>query len=88
MPLSMVSSSVCVACDALKTSGESIEHVIVLERINLAGTVHPAWIVEITDPEFAEATLAAVVARRYTPAKRHGEPIVIPFTIRVDFKMH
>jgi TonB family protein len=61
--------------------------VIVLARINLDGTVNPAWIIQITDPVFAEASLRSVLARRYTPAKQKGEPIAFPFTIRVDFRI-
>ena len=34
------------------------------------------------------SALAAVLKGGYVPAKRNGEPIVIPFTIRVDFRVH
>jgi len=61
--------------------------VVVLARINVDGTVGPAWIVRATSPDFARAAIEAVLARRYTPAKRSGEAIPLPFTIRIDFRL-
>jgi TonB family protein len=62
--------------------------VIVLARINVDGSVGPAWIVRATSPVFARSAIDAVLARRYSPATRSGEPIPLPFTIRVDFRFH
>lgn len=62
--------------------------VIVLARINVDGSVGPAWIARTTSPVFARAALEAVLARRYSPATRAGEAIPLPFTIRIDFKLH
>jgi len=61
--------------------------VVVLARINADGTVGPAWIVRATSPVFAQSAIEAVLARRYTPARRLGEAIPLPFTIRVDFRL-
>jgi TonB family protein len=60
--------------------------VLVLARINVDGSVGPAWIARATSPVFAQSAIEAVLARRYTPATRLGEAIPLPFTIRVDFR--
>lgn len=62
--------------------------VIVLARINVDGTVSPVWVVRAptTSPEFAPAAVEAVLRRRYVAAKQHGEPIPLPWMIRVDFR--
>ncbi len=62
-------------------------HVIVLARINVDGSVAPVWIVRTTSQDFVSAAVEAISARRYRPATRLGEPIAIPFTIRVAFKI-
>ena len=61
--------------------------VVVLARINVDGSVGPAWIVRATSPDFARAAIEAVLARRYSPATRLGEAIPFPFTIRIDFRL-
>lgn len=61
--------------------------VLVLARINVDGSVGPAWIARATSPFFARSAIEAVLARRYSPATRSGEAIPLPFTIRIDFKL-
>jgi TonB family protein len=61
--------------------------VLVLARINVDGSVAPAWIVRATSQLFEQPAIEAVLARRYTPAKRGGEAIPLPFTIRIDFRL-
>jgi TonB family protein len=61
--------------------------VIVLARINVDGSVGPAWIARATSPVFARSAIEAVLARRYTPATRLGEAIPLPYTIRIDFRL-
>lgn len=61
--------------------------VLVLARINVDGSVGPAWIARATSPVFARSAIEAVLARRYTPAKRSGEAIPLPFTIGVDYRL-
>ena len=61
--------------------------VLVLARINVDGSVGPAWIARATSLLFARSAIEAVLARRYTPATRLGEAIPLPFTIRIDFRL-
>jgi TonB family protein len=60
--------------------------VLVLARINVDGSVGPAWVVRATSLVFERSAIEAVLARRYAPARRGGEAIPLPFTIRIDFR--
>jgi TonB family protein len=57
-----------------------------LARIEKDGRVGPLWVVRSSGPSFAAEAIAAVRNWRYTPARRDGEVIAFPFTIRVDFR--
>jgi protein TonB len=60
--------------------------VIILAKIKVDGSVGSPWFVRGSHRIFAESAGKAVLTRRYTPATRNGEPIPIPFTIRIDFR--
>ena len=58
-----------------------------LTRIEKDGTVGPIWIMRSSGPSFAGAAIQAVREWRYTPARRAGEAVAFPYTIRVDFRL-
>ena len=53
--------------------------------IDVCGRVRDCRAVASSRAEFEQAGLDAVLQRRYTPARRNGEPVVIMFTVTVTF---
>lgn len=60
--------------------------VILVARLNADGSVGPVWPIQASHPDFALAAERAVRGWTYTSAKRDGQPIPFPWTVRVDFR--
>ena len=58
-----------------------------LARIEKDGTVGPIWVTRTSGPSFAAEAIKAVRDWRYVPARRAGEIVPFPWTIRVDFRL-
>ena len=53
--------------------------------IGTDGHVRDVTVISTTDPIFNASARRAISRRRYIPAQRHGQPVAIYFTMRIDF---
>ncbi len=61
--------------------------VILKAVIGLDGKVEGVEVLSTTHPVFEEAAVAAVTQWRYSPARYHGLPVAVFFTVTVNFVM-
>ena len=65
-----------------------IEGKVILQAvIGIDGLVTGATVLSSSNPMFNSSAIQATSQRMYRPARQHGQPVAIYFTIRVDFRL-